>query len=65
MVSSLYQVGSGCEVTMESFNFDMGGLMSTAASIFNSFAPIFLAIAGISVGLGLLIKVVSELRHAF
>jgi crotonobetainyl-CoA:carnitine CoA-transferase CaiB-like acyl-CoA transferase len=50
---------------MASFNFDMSGLMTTAASIFNSFAPIFLAIAGISVGLGLLIKVVSELRHAF
>jgi hypothetical protein len=50
---------------MESFNFDLSGLMSTATSIFNSFAPIFLAIAGISLGLGLLIKVVSEIRHAF
>ena len=48
-----------------SFEFDVSGLMTTAASIFNSFAPIFMAIAGISVGLGLLIKVVSELRHIF
>jgi len=50
---------------MASFDFDMSGLMEVAASIFNSFSPIFLAIAGISVGLALLIKVVSELRHAF
>ncbi len=50
---------------MDSFNFDMSGLMTTASSIFNSFAPIFLAIAGISVGLGLLVKVLTELRHAF
>lgn len=48
-----------------SFSFDLTGLMTTATSIFNSLSPILLAIAGISLGLGILVKVVSELRHAF
>ncbi|GJQ51258.1 MAG TPA: hypothetical protein PLD47_13920 [Aggregatilineales bacterium] len=47
-----------------SFNFDMESLLSTAANIFNSFAPIFLLIAGISVGFGLIVRVVNELRRA-
>ncbi len=50
---------------MASFNFDLTTLMATATSIFNSFAPIFLAIAGISVGLLLLIRVMNEVRHVF
>lgn len=49
---------------MSSFEFDFSGLMDTAAQIFNSFSPLFLAIAGISVGLGLLVKVISEIRKA-
>lgn len=48
----------------ESFNFDFSSLMSNAASIFNSFSPLFLGIAGISVGLGLITVVIREIRKA-
>lgn len=47
-----------------SFNFDVSALLESAASIFNSFAPIFLVIGGIGVGIALLLKVVSEVRKA-
>lgn len=47
-----------------SFNFDMTSLLETAASIFNSFAPIFMVIAGLGVGLALLTTVISEVRKA-
>lgn len=47
-----------------SFNFDMSTLLSTAADIFNSFAPIFLVIGGLGIGIALLIKVVREVRAA-
>ena len=47
-----------------SFNFDMTQLLSTAADIFNGFAPIFLLVAGIPLGMGLLTRVVSEVRKA-
>lgn len=47
-----------------SFNFDLTGLLETAASIFNSFAPLFLAIGGIGVGLALLARVIVEVRKA-
>lgn len=50
---------------MPSFNFDLAGLLETAATFFNGFAPLFLTIAGISVGFGLLARVVSEVRRVF
>jgi hypothetical protein len=48
-----------------SFNFDLSGLLSTAASFFNAFGPLFLTIAGIGVGFGLIAKVASEVRKLF
>lgn len=50
---------------MPSFNFDLSGLLETAATFFNGFAPIFLTIVGVSVGFGLLAKVVDEVRKVF
>jgi len=49
---------------MSSFNFDFNTMLATAASMFNAFAPLFLGIAGISLGLGLVVKVISEVRKA-
>lgn len=40
-------------------------MLEVAASMFNGFAPIFLTIAGVSVGFGLLARVVSEVRKVF
>lgn len=50
---------------MGSFDVDLSGLLETASSIFNAIAPIMLAVAGISVGLGLLMTIVMEIRKAF
>jgi hypothetical protein len=50
---------------MPSFNFDLTGMLNTAAQFFNGFGPLFLTIAGISVGFGLLARVVSEIRKLF
>jgi len=50
---------------MPSFNFDLSGMLNTAAQFFNGFGPLFLTIAGISVGFGLLARVVSEIRKLF
>ena len=48
-----------------SFDLDTTGMMSMASSIFNALGPIFFMIAGISIGVGLLMKIVDELRRAF
>jgi hypothetical protein len=50
---------------MPSFNFDLSGMLQTAAQFFNSFGPILLTIAGISVGFGLLARIVAEIRNLF
>lgn len=50
---------------MPSFTFDVSQLLQTAADIFNGLGPLFFVIAGLSVGIGLLMKVVQELRNAF
>jgi hypothetical protein len=49
---------------MGSFEFDFSQLLDSASDIFNAFSPLFLGIAGISLGFGLIIKVVSEVRRA-
>ena len=48
-----------------SFDLDTTGMMSMAATIFNALGPIFFVVAGISIGIGLLMKIVDELRRAF
>jgi hypothetical protein len=50
---------------MPSFNLDVTGMLNMAASIFNGLGPLFFVIAGISIGVGLLMKIVDELRKAF
>ena len=48
-----------------SFSIDVTGMMSTAASMFNSLFPIFGVIAGISIGIGLVTLIIVEIRKAF
>jgi hypothetical protein len=45
-----------------SFNIDLDGMMETASQIFNALVPIFGPVLGISLGIGLLTLVVSEVR---
>ena len=47
-----------------SFSVDVDGLMSTAASMFNALFPVFALGIGIALGVGLLSKIGSEIRHA-
>lgn len=48
-----------------SFELDTTGLLETAAQIFNGLGPVFFVVAGITVGIGLLMRVINELRKAF
>ena len=48
-----------------SFDLDTTGMMSMASRIFNGIGPIFFVIAGVSIGIGLLLKIVGELRRVF
>jgi hypothetical protein len=50
---------------MVSFDFNFDSMLSTAASVFNAFSPIILAVAGIAVGIGLAFKLGNELRRMF
>lgn len=50
---------------MGSFDIDVSGLMEMASSIFNALAPVFLMIAGIGVGVGLLSTIITEIRKVF
>lgn len=47
------------------FELDTTGLLETAAGIFNGLGPIFFVVAGITVGIGLLMRVLNELRKIF
>jgi len=51
--------------TMPSFDLDVNSLLTMAASIFNGLGPLFFVIAGISVGIGLLMRILNELKRAF
>jgi len=50
---------------MPSFDLDVTSLLSYAAQIFNGIGPVFFIIAGISVGIGLLMRILNELKRAF
>lgn len=48
-----------------SFNIDMGGLMDTAAEIFNGIWPAFAIIAGLTLGFLILKFVLNAIKGAF
>lgn len=48
-----------------SFSVDLNGMLSMAASMFNSLFPVFGIGIGIALGVGLLTKVAGEIRKAF
>jgi hypothetical protein len=48
----------------DSFSMDTTGMMSNAASIFNSLWPAFEIIVGISLGFAILAYIVREIRQA-
>jgi hypothetical protein len=50
---------------MSSFNFDIGALLNSVVQVFNGFAPLLFPIAGVSLGIALLFKIVNEIRNAF
>ena len=45
-----------------SFNLDITPMTDMAATIFNGLGPIFLIVAGVSLGIGLLTLIIGEIR---
>ncbi len=48
-----------------SLSLDFSGMLSQAGSIINGLWPVFVLPVGIALGMGLLSKIISEVRKAF
>lgn len=48
-----------------SLSLDFGGMLAQAGSIINGLWPVFVLPVGIALGMGLLSKIISEVRKAF
>jgi hypothetical protein len=50
---------------MPSFNLDITYMLQMAANMFNALGPVWFIIIGVSIGVGLLTKILAELKKAF
>jgi len=48
-----------------SLSLDFSGVMSQAGTIINSLFPVFVIPVGLALGIGLLSKIIAEIRKAF
>jgi hypothetical protein len=48
-----------------SLSLDFGGMLAQAGSIINGLWPVFVFPIGIALGMGLLSKIIGEIRKAF